>query len=297
VEGIRNILEMIGIPMDKIIDFFKKALGLDSAARINAALKSIVALSLDILVDKASEMKETSVQALSDAIDEIEKWTGFDENSLSEISLPDTAASGNSLLSDMGISLNSHNMYLYDLMKNALSEEISLTGITMPESMETAIRTLSDNIKDIETDVEKLPASLVYLADEIEGLFRDFTVSHFLSVAKKILGIAAEGLLNISRTILTTIFDIVIEGIRAIWQALNSPIQIPFLSGVLGTFGINEVALVDLVTYPLAFLAGAINGTARLVSGKEMFDVETLEVLAKAESMSELKQIGGVSYE
>jgi hypothetical protein len=295
--GIKYILEIIGIPVDKIVAFFKKALGLDTAARINTALKNMADWSLDSLIEQISELKETSVGFLSDAIEKIEKMADIDADSLSEIKLTDTTSTGSNVLSAMGISLDSHSMYLYDLIKQAITEEIGLPDISLSGDMETAAGTLLNDIREIEENVERIPASLIYIAEEIEGLVQDFSASALLSVLKKILSVVADDFLHISKTLLKTIFDVVIEGLRAVWKALNTPLQIPFLSDILSAFGIHEFTMIDMVTYPLAFLVGALNSTAKLVSGQEFIDVDALEEFAKADNLKELKQIGGVSYE
>jgi hypothetical protein len=295
MEGIRNILEIIGIPVDKILAFFKKALCLDTAAKINAAIKNMIDISMDLLIDKTSELKETSVEFLTNAVEEIDKWADIDEKSLSDISLPDLTAKNTNILGDMGISLDSHNMFFYDLMKNTVMDSISLPAITMSDSLETAIKTLLDDMREIAGDIERIPASLTYIAEEIEGLLQKFTAADFLAVAKKILGVVADEFLLISKSLLKLIFDVVIEGIRLIWQALNTNISIPFLSDVLSVFGIHEFSMVDLVIYPIASLTAMLDGAGKLFSGETIVAPEAMEMLSKVKSIDELKN-GGVSY-
>lgn len=296
IEGIKNLLEMIGIPVDKIIGFFKKALGLDRAGKINSAIKNLTGISIDFLIEKASELKETSVEFLSNAVDTIKNWADIDMEKISGITLPDISGKHNNLLSDAGINLDSHNMYFFDLISNSVINDITMPKVKVTEGFEAAAEKLLEDIKDIGADIEKIPDSMLYVADEVEGLIKNFNLSNFAAVAKKILGVVAIDFMELSEAIIKTIFDIVIEGIRSVWQAVSSPITIPFLSGVLKIFGINEFSMADVVTYPTAFLASAVDSVGKLVSGKELFDTDAIDKLSKVKSIDEIKQIGGISY-
>lgn len=297
VEGIKNLLEMIGIPVDKIIDFFKKALGLNDAARINSAIKNVTEISLDFLIEKASNLEESAVGFLSEAVSQIEKWSNIDTEKLNCISLPNPKnGNNNNKLLDMGISLDSHNMYAFDLITSAITPDIVTPEVKISQRLKDAALKLFEDIKGIGSEIERIPASLAYIAEETENLFKDFSAANLIGVIKKILGVVAVDFLNISKAIIKTIFDIIIEGIRVIWQALSTPIQIPFLSGVLKIFGISEFSMVDIFTYPTAFLAGLINSSGKLLAGKAVFDMEVFDAMAEAKNLNELWSIGGEAY-
>lgn len=296
IEGIKNILEMIGIPVDKIIGFFKKALGLDRVAKINAAVKNMTELSIDILTEKASELKETSVEYLSKAVDSIQKWADIDMKNLSDVSLPDTTGKNNNLLNGTGITLDSHSMYFFDLVGSAVSNDIKMPNVKISDSLTNAIERLVEDIKEIGAEIGRVPSTITYIGDEVSELVKHLTLSDFIAVIKKILGVVAIDFLNISKAILKTIFDIVIEGIRAVWAALNTPIHIPFLSDILKILGINEFSMVDIAIFPAAFLAGTVSNAVKLVSGKELFDMDFIERAAKAKSLNELIPLGGEVY-
>ena len=296
VEGIKNLLETIGIPVGKIIDFFKKALGLNNAGRINSAIKNMVGISIDFLIEQASKLEESSIGFLSEAVNKIEKWADIDSEKLNSISLPSPANNSGNMLADMGISLNSHNMYAFDLISGAITPEIMTPEVKISNGLEKAARKLFEDIKEIGEEIEKIPGSLVYIAEEIQKLFQNFSASNLISVIKKILGVVAVDFLNISKAVLKTIFDIIIEGIRAVWEALSSPIQIPFLSGVLKIFGVSEFSMVDILTYPTAFFANLINSGGELICGKELFNMDAIDEIAKVKNLEELRRIGGEAY-
>ena len=296
IEGIKNLLEAIGIPVGKIIDFFKKALGLDNAERINSAIKNMVGISIDFLIEQALKLEESSIYFLTEAVDKIEKWADIDIEKLDAISLPSPMNNNGNMLSDAGISLNSHNMYAFDLISSSVTPEIMTPDVEVSDGLQNAAERLINNIKGISEEIEKIPGSLAYIAEEMKKLFQDFSASNLISVIKKILGVVAVDFLNISKAVLKTIFDIIIEGIRAVWKALSTPIQIPFLSDVLKIFGISEFSMVDVFTYPTAFLAGIINNGGKLISGNELFDMDIIDELSRVKSLNELKRIGGVAY-
>ena len=296
VEGIKNLLETMGIPVGKIIDFFKKALGLNDAERINSAIKNMIGISIDFLIEQASEIEETSIGFLSEAVNKIENWADIDNEKLNSISLPSPMNNNNQMLSDMGISLDSHNMYAFDLISGAVVPDIMTPEVKVTGGLENAAKKLVEDIKGIGGEVEKIPGSLAYIAEEMTMLFQDFNASKLISVIKKILGVVAVDFINISKAVLKTIFDIIIEGIRAIWNALTAPIQIPFLSGVLKIFGISEFSMADILTYPTAFLAGLINSGGKLIGGNELFDMDVIDEIAKVKSLNELRKLGGEAY-
>lgn len=297
IQGIKNLLEMIGIPVGKILDFFKKALGLNDAARINSAIKNIAGISIDFLIEQASNLKDSSVAFLSDAVNKIEQWADIDSEKLNAISLPSLANnSSNNMLSEMGITLDSHNMYAFDLISGAIVSEITTPEIKASNGLKKAANKLVEDIEGIGGEIAKTPDSLVYIVKEIQKMFQDFSVSNLIAIIKKILGVVAVDFLKISKAILKTIFDIIIEGIRAIWEALSSPIQIPFLSGVLKIFGVTEFSMVDILTYPTAFLAGLINSGGNLIVGKKLFDMDAIDEIAEVKSLYELRKIGGEAY-
>lgn len=296
VEGIKNLLEMIGIPVGKVIVFFKKALGLNDAARINSAIKNMAEISIDFLIEQASKLEESSVAFLSDAVDKIEQWADIDSEKINSISLPSPENNSNNMLSEMGMTFDSHNMYAFDLIRGAIVPEITTPKVKVSDGLKIAANKLVEDIKGIGGEIAKIPGSVAYVAEEIQKMLQNFSASNLISVMKKILGIVAVDFLNISKTILKTILDIIIEGIRAIWEALSSPIHIPFLSGVLKIFGVNEFSMVDILTYPTAFLAGIINSGGKLIVGKELFDMDIIDGIAEVKSLNELRKIGGEAY-
>lgn len=296
IESIKNLLETIGIPVEKILDFFKKALGLNNASRINSAIKNMTSMSIDILLQKASNLEESSINFLSEAVDKIEKWADIDSEKLNAISLPSTSKDSNNMLSEMGISLDSHNMYAFDLVSNALTPDIMTPDVKISKGLEQAAKKLLDDLKSIGGEIEAIPNSIIYITDEVQNLLSDFTTSNFISIVKKILGIIAVDFLNITKAVLKTIFDIIIEGVRAIWIALNTPLQIPFLSGILKIFDVSEFSMVDILTYPTAFLANIINSSGKLFAGKELIDMDSIDKIAAMKSIDDLKMLGGEAY-
>lgn len=296
-ETIQKVLEIIGIPVGKIIDFFKKAFGFDRADRINAAIKNVAFLSIDLLVKKAADMKETSVVFLTEAIHKMEQWAGIDKESFADqIAFNPFSSDHASKLTDMGITLDSHNMYAMDLIKRAITPNIMLPDILPSNHLSSAMQVLLYDINTIGESIGKIPEHLSYIANEMKDLIKDFNVEHFVLIMKKILGIVSVDFLSISCVIIKTIFDIVIEGIKVIWEAISTPIHIPFLSDVLKIFGIHEFSLIDIITYPTAFLASAVSGVTRLVSGQELFDLTYMDELAKLNSLEDLKKMGGGIY-
>lgn len=297
VETVKNFLEVIGIPVGKILDFFKKALGLDRANQINSAIKNIATLSIDALVEKTVELKETSIDFLTEAIGTVEKWAGIENLNLEDqVYANPITTNYNAQLSNLGVSLDGHNMYAFDLVKGAITPDILTPEVKLTGAMNSSMQLLLKDMYEIVDEVEKIPQYCEYIILEIKTLINNFNLENLISTLKKILGVVAVEFLKVSRAILKTIFDIVIEGIKTVWMALNSPINIPFLSDVLKVFGIEAFSMVDIFTYPTAFLASAVSGIAKLLSGSELFDMGTIERMAHIKSLNELTQLGGVSY-
>ncbi len=68
-EAVKNVLELVGIPIGKIFDFLKKALGIDDACRINNALKNMAHMSVNVLKEKTKEISKKSIEAIDSPMD------------------------------------------------------------------------------------------------------------------------------------------------------------------------------------------------------------------------------------
>lgn len=192
-------------------------------------------------------------------------------------------------LSGMGITLDSHNMYVFDLLRNVTADEITVPNVELTDALKSAVSQLAADMDEVKGTVGSISASISYLADEFEELFRDFSFEGLLKILKKMVGVIAVDFLSISKILIKTMFDIITEGIKTLWAAVTMPLRIPFLSEILKLFGVGEFCILDLFTYPTAFLANAVNSGIKLFGGAGMFDMSDIKEVENIKSLDEIK--------
>lgn len=283
-EAVKNVLELVGIPVDKIFDFLKKALGIDDACRINNALKNMAHMSVNVLTEKTKEISKKSIEAIDSIIGKISAWADL------PLELPDKASGKikETRLNTLPFSLNSHNMYLFDILQSGFNPlDIVMPTVNLTEELKNKALLLADDLGKLKNDITGLGDAASLICEEILGLLHDMELNQFLKCLKRISGTIGIEFLKFSRDILHLLFDFLASSLQLAWNVLSAPIHIPFLSQILSTFGIHEFSIMDVITFPVAFMLNIISKTTELF-GKEFLSLEYIDRIAAARSFDDI---------
>lgn len=280
--AVKKLLELIGIPVDKIFDWLKKALNLDEVDRVNDVMKKMIKLSGHKLAEQASVLKDDVLDKLQEVIGSVEKWADIGEGQVREA----VGSAVNRKLCDTGFALTPHNTYMIDTLLGGFNfNDIVMPHFAVPEALNSVLASLEQTIRDQAAGMGEAADIVMSIGDNIQAILKTGDVTELCVQMKQILAKAAVAGLTLCRSFIGLIFDAVILAADAVTDLLTSPIQIPFISQVLKLFGVNEFCIVDLITYPAAFLLTNITIAA---TGQPVFSKQAYDTIMDAQTLDQV---------
>jgi hypothetical protein len=252
-----KILEYIGIVISKIFQWLAEIFDIDGAIEVNRMLKRVFKSSTIIMENMASEAKQGVNTAIDEAIKNISDWSGVSPGFQS--GTPDSSA----------YNTPSATYFADRIFKNLDLFSIDFNLPKMPSDLILAIDNLVVAMKPYNngTDI------LTDLVSEIKNITRqNASLENFYNIFKRIIGTAALSALEFVKEITDALFDLAVKGLKYFVTVIDSSIHIPFVSELLKFFGIASFSVLDLVTFPVAFLLNIIH---KIISGKS-FDVNPI---------------------
>lgn len=278
----KKLLELIGIPIDKIFDWLKKALGIDDVVKTNDTFKQMIQLAGKKLSVKAVEMKEDIIEKLDSAIDSVEKWANLSGSDAKKA----TGGIIDKKMGDLGFSLTPRNMYMFDTILGGINiGDITLPSFTMTSELEVAIKKLDQAIVGVWDGLSEVGDIILSIGDNIEGIFGSKDIFEVCDQLKQIVGKIAVAGLTACKPFIGLIFDVVSLAIEAIITLLCKPIHIPFVSEILKIFGINEFSIIDIITFPIAFFVTTIT---KITTGHSIISDSLYESIMNAETIDNI---------
>jgi hypothetical protein len=261
-----KVLEFIGIPVSKFLDWLKSLFDIDGAVAVKDFMKAQVIGTISQFKGILAEKKPEIISVIDSAISSVEKWSDFDVSNVSS-----------SPYIGQGVNVDSGALQLFDTIfkrGNILAFSIPLTE--PPQSLISVLDRASALTKQF--DVSEAQKAII---NTLNGLMKvsSTDVEAILKVFKQMLGAIAVKTLNISKTLIDVIFDLLAAAADWLSDSLNAPIHIPFISSVLKFVGIEEFSILDVVLIVPAFFANTIY---RIAHGGSL--IKTGSVLAKSVS-------------
>lgn len=276
-----KILEAIGIPVGAIFDWLKKALGIDEALKMNDCMKKIILLTGKKVAEKAIETKEEIIEALDKAVDSIAEWANIDMNQAK--SMVDNCSLKN--FSSLGFNAGPQGTYMFDTLYGALSpESIPLPSFTSTTAMNDSMDSLVATFQQFESDITDTASILLSIGNDFEKALSTSSIQEVCIILKQILGKVAISGIELCKSIIKPIFDLIATTIEALAELLCEPIHIPLVSDILKIFGIDEFSIADLVTFPTSFLATTVS---RIATGKPLISDSMYSSIMSAKDIEE----------
>ena len=269
-----RVLEFIGIPVDKILDWLMAFLDIDGAVRMKNAMKLCAEFGFKELRNNSAYSKEYLKEKLDEVIETVEKWADFDAGTVKPVEQR-----------MFSFDMNTANMYLFDhIFKQGNFMSITLPVTEPPNEVKSHI----DKLKGIlvKYDFEDVDTELFALLENIDIVTTD--ISGFTDLIKRILGLFAIEVLSAAKETAEILFQLEMALLDWIWEVLNTNIHIPFISAVFEFFGIEEFSLLDVICIVPAF---GYNLIYRAVKGKSVVNDEELAALQV------LLADGGIGYQ
>lgn len=253
--ALKKLLELLGVPVDKILSWMKKIFHIEETEKVNEAMKKMIRASGQALVAEAGKLKGAAVKELDRVIDSVAEWAKID---LSEggRSVGHTVNTG---LKNISYASYPHGNYMFDLIFGRSSfDEVRLPEFEITDGMRTAVHALETTVRQIEDDLDDVTGTAVSILDDMGALLHAENIFDVCSYLKKILGKTAVAGLKLCKTILDGIFGVLAAVLEGMIAVLLEQIHIPFLSQVLKLFGVAKFSVADIFTFPIAFFM--VNG-------------------------------------
>jgi len=278
-----KILEAIGIPISKIFDWLKKALGIDEACKMNDCLKKTMKLSAKKLAEITVETKDQFVDALDKVINTIADWSKVDLDSAKSI-LSDNSTM---TLSSLGFGGGGpQGTYMFSTIMGALKpSDLVMPSFTPTQAMNDAKTAFESALQEFQQDINETASVLLSIGEDVIEIFKAGEINDVIDVLKRIVGKMGIAGIELCKSLIKPIFDLIACTVEALADLLCDPIHIPLLSEILKIFGINEFSIADVVTFPVSFLATTVS---RIAQGKPLIDDAMYHSIMAANSIEEL---------
>lgn len=283
--AVKKLLELIGIPIDKIFDWLKKALNLDAVDRTNAVMKQMIRLSGQKLVRQTAVFKEDVLERMEGIIESVEKWAEIDTGDIRK-------AAGdivNKNLGGTGFDLTPHNTYMLDTMFGGLNmNEIVMPQFVVSPALSGVLDKLGQAITNETALWGEMTGTVLSIGENIYGILGSGDILDVCGQLKQILGKVAVAGLKLCQSIIGLVLDVVTEVVEVLIDLVLSPIHLPFISQVLKLFGVDEFSIADLITYPAAFL---VTNVTLIATGQPLFSPQTCDAIMNAQSIDQLATV------
>ena len=277
-----KILEAIGIPISKIFDWLKKALGIDEACKMNDCMKKMLQLSAKKFAEMSEFAKEKVVDVLETAVDSVADWADVDVEKAKSFLKTRSDLSMNSLGFDCG----PQGTYMFDTIFGMVSfESIQLPNFTPTQKMKDSMIVLEDTFRGLKNDIEASASIFLSMEQDLLDVFGSQDIAGICDALKKIIGKIGIAGIELCEALIKPLFDLIACMIEAVADYLCAPIHIPLLSEILKIFGIKEFSFVDLVTFPASFFATTVS---RITRGTALFDDKMYSSIMNANSIENI---------
>ena len=278
-----KLLEAIGIPIGKIFDWLKKALGIDEACKMNDCMKKMLHLSAKKIAEITVETKDQFVAALDKVIDTIADWSNVDLDSAKSI-LSDNSKT---TLSSLGFGGGGpQGTYMFSTIMGALNpNDLVMPSFTPTQAMNDARSALELALQEFQQDINEAASVLLSIGEDVVELFKSGEISDVIDALKRIVGKMGIAGIELCKALIKPIFDLIACTVEALADLLCEPIHIPLLSEILKIFGINEFSIADVVTFPVSFLATTVS---RIAQGKPLITDAMYNSIMAADSIDDL---------
>lgn len=263
-----KVLEFIGIPTDKILDWLMVFFDIDGAIRAKNVIEAFAEKGYGKMNDLLIHSEEYIDKKLEEAITSVEQWTGT-------VELPETEISGFPISSI----LRPSNMFFFDhVFCQGGFLTVDLPVVKMSDKVQNL---MNESLNEMETLAKEYPYQGFYtileeLAGELGKFSNNVTVKDLqtiLPVIKKIAALYANKYLNLIKKGSKCIFKLFTALLDYFWELLTQKIHIPYISTVLEYLGVSEYSILDICCMVPAFPANLLYYTATgksLISAKEM---------------------------
>ena len=277
-----KILEAIGIPIGKIFDWLKKALGIDEACKMNDCMKKMLRLSAKKFTEMSEFAKEKIVDVLNNAVDSVANWADIDVKKAESFLKTNSNVSLNSLGGDCG----PQSTYMFDTVFGIVSfDSVQLPNFTPTQKMKDSMIVLEDTFRGLKNDIEASASIFLSMEQDLLDVFGSQDIAGICDALKKIIGKIGIAGIELCEALIKPLFDLIACMIEAVADYLCAPIHIPLLSEVLKIFGIKEFSFVDLVTFPASFFATTVS---RITRGTALFDDKMYSSIMNANSIENI---------
>ena len=277
-----KILEAIGIPIGKIFDWLKKALGIDEACKMNDCMKKMLRLSAKKFTEMSEFAKEKIVDVLNNAVDSVANWADIDVKKAESFLKTNSNVSLNSLGFDCG----PQSTYMFDTVFGIVSfDSVQLPNFTPSQKMKDSMSVLENAFLGMKNDIESAAGVFLSMEQDFLDVFRSQDIAGICDALKKIIGKIGIAGIELCEALIKPLFDLIACMIETVTDCLCSPIQIPLLSEILKVFGIKEFSFVDLLTFPASFFATTVS---RITRGTAIFDDKMYNSVMNADSIENI---------
>lgn len=277
-----KILEAIGIPIGKIFDWLKKALGIDEACKMNDCLKKTMKLSGKMLAEKTIEMKERVVDVLDSVVNVIADWADVDVDKAKSLFSEKARVS----LASLGVDCGPQGTYMFNTIVGVITpNDLKLPDFTPTQKMTESMNAFEAALNGLENDVTEAASVLVSIGQDFVDIIKSGDIAEVCDALKRVVGKLGIAGVDLCKAIVKPLFDMIACTIEALVDLLCEPIHIPLLSEILKIFGIEEFSIVDVFTFPASFLA---TNVSRIVQGSPLIDDAMYNSIMNANSLDNL---------
>ena len=277
-----KILEAIGIPISKIFDWLKKALGIDEACKMNDCLKKTMKLSSKMLAEKTIEMKDSVIDVLDSVVDVIADLADVDVNEAKSLLSEKTRFD----LASLGIDCGPQGSYMFNTIVGVITpNDLKLPNFIPTQKMTDSMNAFEAALDGLGSDVTKAACVLVSIGQDFVDIVKSGNIAEVCDSLKRITGKLGIAGVDLCKAIVKPLFDMIACTIEALVDLLCEPIHIPLLSEILKIFGIEEFSIVDVFTFPASFLA---TNVSRIVQGSPLIDDAMYNSIMNADSLDDL---------
>jgi hypothetical protein len=288
---VKKLLEFIGIPIDEILDWLKKALGLDHVEKTNNIMKKMIKLSCKKLTDQSAAMKGDIIKTLDMMIDSVRDWAYLD--TLKAKNASNTIVKKK--ISDTGFGITPQNSYMFDTILGGLNfDAVTLPVFKPTPALSKALDALNEAIGESADQFGESTDAVLSIGNNVEEIFGSGDIYVIFDQLKQILGKVAVVGLEVCKSFVGLIFDIVTITLEVIMELFMEPIHIPFVSEVLKIFGIKKFCLIDLITFPVAFFVTTVT---LIAISEPPFPEGIYNNIMKAKSLDEINGMRPITIE
>ena len=268
-----KVFEYIKAGIEKVIDWLKFVFNMDDVVRLKNTMKQFVKLSLKAAADKLEYARGIADQEIQGTIEKITEWGGIDE--------PKIEPAGEK----EGYQPDSGNMYLFDLIFGNLQPKFEIPAMEISGEAKKAVARVSGLYAEMQTEMKGYAGNMLdTVTDALEHI--DFSdVNTIMAALKKTAAVLAVTGLEIVRKVVDALFELLETVISSIFEYLDAPVYLPFISEVLELFGIDEFSVLDIVTIVPAFLTSVI---FKIIKGKPVVDETVYTQIMDARKIEEL---------